>query len=584
MALQIWLPLHSNFKNNGLTNIEPTLTGNPTFTEEDALHLQSTQNINTLYGNGKPTSSMTVSVWVKPHNDCDSKQIISVTNNGSNQRFYCGGKNVTWNLGFGNTVWGQETNATIDIDVWQHICIVTNGAKATLYKNGQITNCTKTASGEFSLAGNFRLGGTSGQDWDFYDFRIYDNSLIEQDIKRIYQEKIFELVPYSGVEDVLFDRSGFMLMPLVNNGADFQTNCLYFDGTNDQLRPKVTDDGFNISGGTLSIWFTPTEKPNKNRLIYTDEKSHMSIGFSSTGNSLIVRCGTSNGNTNGLSTTGISWGSLNNVIVTYNNTMPQICLINGIVPSVYTTSTGFTETAGKGLTIGGRQYNTTSRFDGKIYKVAVYNRQFTQDEAVELYNSERGMFLPDEYEQLEYIEGDGTQWLDLGIQIGSQDNIKMELMFKNDISTFFGATESGSYNTKTFNATYAVNRSTVCFYTNQNTTGTYSITCQTQLNTKIEIKWYGNPYSNFTINGAESTTSSQISSHLYTPQLNAYLFSRNNNGSPTSPMQMILYGFYVENKMNLVPAKRKSDNVIGAYDLISRRFLTSSGTNPFTGE
>ena len=33
----------------------------------------------------------------------------------------------------------------------------------------------------------------------------------------------------------------------------------------------------------------------------------------------------------------------------------------------------------------------------------------------------------------------------------------------------------------------------------------------------------------------------------------------------------------------MIPAKRKSDNVIGLYDMVSRQFFTNSGTGSFTG-
>ena len=384
---------------------------------------------------------------------------------------------------------------------------------------------------------------------------------------------------------MLFDRSGFMNMPLVNNGADFQTNCLYFDGTSDQLRPKVTNDGFNISGGTLSIWFTPTEKPNKNILIYTDEKSHMAIGFSTKGNSLGARCGTSNGSTNFLSTTGISWGSLNNVIVTYNNTMPQICLINGIVPSVYTTDTGYTETTGKGLTIGGRQYNTTSRFDGKIYKVTVYRKQFTQDEAVELYNSERGMFLPDDYVQLEYIEGTGTQWIDAGVK-ANQDTV-VEIKFEiTGNETGYGAV----FGSRTNSSSNCFNAWTKCgngkIGVQIGNSGSKNCNTTQSLNVVYNLKVSNG---NITVNG-DSANFTPVSD-FETP-LNVRIFNiANGSTSSSGTGNRILIGKVYSFKLyksniiirNMIPSKRKSDNVIGMYDMVSRQFFTNSGTGSFTG-
>ena len=34
MALQVWLPLNKDFKNNGLTNVKPQIIGNPSFNDD----------------------------------------------------------------------------------------------------------------------------------------------------------------------------------------------------------------------------------------------------------------------------------------------------------------------------------------------------------------------------------------------------------------------------------------------------------------------------------------------------------------------------------------------------------------------
>ena len=585
MALKAWLPLNKdlrciNFENISVTNHNVTLDNNGVFGKSHYFSGSSYLQFNNL--NISNNQQLSLSFWCYSTNGNLSS--LFVCRNSSTHQISL----YSTNLYFRDSKHSSLTSFTFEQpseNVWTHYVIIYDNGNWIIYKNGVKVKEQVYSSAVLNSIDEIRIGryqSSSGNEYftgKLNDFRIYDHALTEEDVKRIYQQKLFELIPYSGVKDVLFDMSGFMNMPLVNNGADFQTNCLYFDGTNDQLRPKVTNDGFNISGGTLSIWFAPTEKPNKNRLIYTDEKSHMSIGFSSTGKSLVVRCGTSNGNTNGLSTTGISWGSLNNVIVTYNNTMPQICLINGIVPSVYTTSTGFKETAGKGLTIGGRQYNTTSRFDGKIYKVAVYNRQFTQDEAVKLYNSERGMFLPDDYIQLEYIQGDKQAYIDTNFVLNSDCSAEAKFCFISAEGSSTGNFIMGcrkSYGNLAFNlvgysggAKWASNYGSATGDFGNSDTNIHILK-------RIKEKVY--------LDGDLKITTQQSS---FTTPGNAYIFSCNQNDTPYLTSNIKLWYLKIwENDLlvrNFIPAKRKSDNVIGMYDMVSRQFFTNSGTGSFTG-
>lgn len=409
MALQVWLPLNKDFKNNGLTNVKPQIIGNPSFNDDGicgkSILLLKDNEIDTSYGTGKPSGSLTICVWVKPFDNMTTKQVISTTSYANKTRLYLGGKNGTWNLGWGSSVWGQTTDASIDVDEWQHLTIVCNDKTATLYKNGQITNCIKKNGSSFNLSGNIKLGnGEYSQNFIATDLRIYDHCITEDDVKRIYNCKMMDIMSTNYNNGFFYDNSGILINNLVSTAVTYSGGSMYFNGlsttSGSQIRPKDGTSGLNISGGTLSVWFTPLSKPKKNILIYTDEKSHMSIGFVSTGNSLIVRCGKSNGNTTAYATTGITWGSLNNIIVTYENTMPQSCFINGASGVRYTSTTGFTETAGKGLTIGGRQYNATSRFNGYISKVTVFRNQLTEDEAKKLYSIEEKFIN----EHLEYTK------------------------------------------------------------------------------------------------------------------------------------------------------------------------------------
>ena len=67
------------------------------------------------------------------------------------------------------------------------------------------------------------------------------------------------------------------------------------------------------------------------------------------------------------------------------------------------------------------------------------------------------------------------------------------------------------------------------------------------------------------------------------------IFALNNNGSQgvaPSALKMYYFEIYESDVLihNLIPAKRKSDNEIGMYDLVSGTFYTNQGTGSFLGE
>lgn len=66
-----------------------------------------------------------------------------------------------------------------------------------------------------------------------------------------------------------------------------------------------------------------------------------------------------------------------------------------------------------------------------------------------------------------------------------------------------------------------------------------------------------------------------------------YLFCRNNNGTAERKCKLKIYywaAFENNTKMiELIPAMRKSDSVLGMYETVSGNFLTNAGTGTFVG-
>lgn len=67
---------------------------------------------------------------------------------------------------------------------------------------------------------------------------------------------------------------------------------------------------------------------------------------------------------------------------------------------------------------------------------------------------------------------------------------------------------------------------------------------------------------------------------------NSFLFGYNNNGSMGYPVPCKMYSFKVWSDAGLIrdfiPAKRRSDGVVGLYDAVNKQFYTNAGSGTFT--
>ena len=188
--------------------------------------------------------------------------------------------------------------------------------------------------------------------------------------------------------------------------------------------------------------------------------------------------------------------------------------------------------------------------------------------------------LPDEYQEVKYIESTGTQYIDTGI-IG-RPNIKVETNFELTDSTnisncgFIGSRENSG--TSRF---YIIS-----FYSNKWHLGLPSdITSSTHPIVRNEIQNVifqsidGN-YS-LTVNGTEIYNGNSTFSTTYP----MYLFGVNNYGTVSRRSSFKLYTLKIQQDgnyiRNYIPCYRKSDGEIGLYDLISQTFFANQGTGEF---
>lgn len=200
--------------------------------------------------------------------------------------------------------------------------------------------------------------------------------------------------------------------------------------------------------------------------------------------------------------------------------------------------------------------------------------------------------LPSIYQQVEYIENTGTQYIRTNIV--PTDFFKMEIKFYTEGSgsfycagarptvaspIYFGqvGAASGRKLSASINGTSIVANTNEQDWSRPETGATYEIklstngdgTCSYNLKDLTENKEFLSENNEYPIMG--------------TVTYNVYLFALNPSNIVLGKNRCYYFKLYEENELIFygIPCYRKLDNVVGLYDLISNTFLTNQGTGSF---
>ena len=180
--------------------------------------------------------------------------------------------------------------------------------------------------------------------------------------------------------------------------------------------------------------------------------------------------------------------------------------------------------------------------------------------------------LPAGYTELQYIESNGQAWIDTGIKITSNDIIETE--FKNASSTVPGALYG-----------VFVAGDSSAFYANGTYYGYDVANNKVDTNVSVDTTWH-NVIHNFVDGTLQlDNTTVEFAPFSFTNSVNSHLFARYYNGA---------YGYYFRGYVkkhkitrngaviiDLIPARRNNDNVVGMYDTVSGQFFANSGAVNF---
>lgn len=190
--------------------------------------------------------------------------------------------------------------------------------------------------------------------------------------------------------------------------------------------------------------------------------------------------------------------------------------------------------------------------------------------------------LPAAYQEVEYIESTGTQYIDTGIKASDFDTYVIKGNFT-DLSTtqcmlgytminnYYGSPWFGAFDGKFNFATIGAQSWTANGNSDTNQHRfmySFQSKCSYVDNSKVSLTNYASTKDN---------------------SANIYLFARHDTDGGDTPnfpckFKMISAEFLTVNLSKFaefIPCYRKSDNVIGMYDIVREQFFTNAGTGTF---
>ncbi len=187
--------------------------------------------------------------------------------------------------------------------------------------------------------------------------------------------------------------------------------------------------------------------------------------------------------------------------------------------------------------------------------------------------------VPKEYQLLQYIQSSGTQYIDTGIAINYATQ-KIEQRAIAQYTTSSSNRELMGANGYGFWGKAANNKL-------ESAVGTASGTITESALVKNAVSLTTNPQGNmvlFSVNDNQySATASSFANNYYA----VYIFAIGGRSGAAASFfcKARVYEYEVlvndESVAHLVPVKRRSDGVLGMYDLVNQQFRTNAGTGTF---
>lgn len=199
-----------------------------------------------------------------------------------------------------------------------------------------------------------------------------------------------------------------------------------------------------------------------------------------------------------------------------------------------------------------------------------------------------GSVLPSAYQQVEYIEATGTQYIDTGLLPTENNVAEIDFELTGYVNSSYIAIVSASTHMYLVHLAHS-SGSNIHFVPCWNTYSAGDRFVPLSLNARCKATCFSGNAG--TIIGMAVSTDGKMTSasggnQTYTPTNNYFIFARNNGGGAVSyQAKAKLYGLTLYTngvkQREFYPCYRKSDDEIGLYDVVNDVFYTNSGTGTF---
>lgn len=200
--------------------------------------------------------------------------------------------------------------------------------------------------------------------------------------------------------------------------------------------------------------------------------------------------------------------------------------------------------------------------------------------------------LPGDYQEVEYIESTGTQYIDTGIALNNGCVITLDfLIAESSVNrVIYGWRRKGRY-TDTYHAFMGSNANKTRYIAiGRPSAGVkYPICFEYGIRNKILIDSADRQVlvNNLVVDCDADFSNGKAFDENGSSEYHPYLFALNNAGTPlaiSDDVRIYAYSVQYGNELlqDFIPCYRKSDGEIGMYDTVSRTFYTNAGTGTLT--
>lgn len=617
MGLQVLLPLTTDLANKGLLNFKLSNDNITDVTDGKIGHCKKlTVGKNVVFIPDLNSNNISFGGWFKFNKSeissvleayqYDSTRTLPTGNLLGNNSF--GGIGICWNgnnmsggsftemsisLYFRTSSLGGKTigTFTVSFDTWIHVFatfdvstkIIKLFKDATLVKQTTLPSFSDFPSRAIALNSNSIYGGRGpGISIPIYtnDIRIYDECLSENDVKRLFNNKTFDLVNQC---NVAFDRAGQIASGVIPYNVTTSGSDFYLNGSDAAIQIPFTD--MQSGEFTMNTWFYKDSFGSKSwETIFGGPSGfELEMKRSNTNSPVIVPHSWEGSSISALDITYAlnQWNMLTMVRNT-NKTMFYLngeYKVSGSAGSVPATSS----TAGQYF-IGAWKTYDAQNFKGYIKDFQIYAKELQASEISQLYEigPQTDTDFSQNYTRLEYIQATGTQYINTGCFGDATTTITLDYEYQ-ELKTGIGIIGTGMGSTTEpmngfrFYYTGSNNKFYVSCYSKLNAS-TLSSTPLIYINQKYHSVMYGASGVVIT-NGQSTTVRSYGAGSNNTYQM--VLFKPYTTCTKAKLYKCIISknGIY---EREFIPAKRKSDNVVGMYDMVTKTFFTNAGTGTFT--